>query len=54
MFAPRVVEGSILFLKILKVFRELGFNLCITCLTVFESFDLLPNRQRLAVSAACL
>jgi hypothetical protein len=35
----RLAEGSILFLKTVKVFIELGFHLCKLCLEVFESFD---------------
>ena len=40
----RLAEGSILFLKTIKVFIELGFNLRKLCLEVFESFDPLFNR----------
>ena len=40
----RLAEGSILFLKTVKVFIELGFHLCKLCLEVFESFDPLLNR----------
>jgi hypothetical protein len=40
----RLAEGSILFLKTVKVFIELGFHLCRLCLEVFESFDPLLNR----------
>ena len=39
-----LAEGSILFLKTIKVFIELGFHLCKLCLEVFESFDPLLNR----------
>lgn len=39
----RLAEGSILFLKTVKVFIELGFHLCKLCLAVFESFDPLLN-----------
>jgi hypothetical protein len=39
----RLAEGSILFLKTVNVFIELGFHLCRLCLEVFESFDPLLN-----------
>ena len=39
----KLAEGSILFLKTVKVFIELGFLLCKLCLEVFESFDPLLN-----------
>ena len=40
----RLAEGSIHFLKTVKVFIELGFHLCKLRLEVFESFDPLLNR----------